>query len=291
VTSGTPSKRVADFALTWGESLRWDDRRERLYFVDCGTRCLHWLDGAAPPLHTMRMPSLPTGIALTAGDEIVVCLGDGLHVVDPDAGTHERLAGYPPGMHGRANDAHADAAGNLVTGTLNLGPGAGALWWFSAAQGWRLLDDDFGNTNGPAVIGEGDGLTLVCGDTVAGKVYVYPFDAARGTVGARRVLADYASLFGGAPDGATVDADGGVWSCVLRSGKLARLTDGELDRTIDVPVANPSDLAFGGRDLRRLFMTAIAVDLGDGKPAEEASWLVSFDDVGVAGRLEPRFRM
>ena len=288
---GARSKRVGDFTLTWGESLRWDDRRGRLYFVDCATRCLHWLDDAAPPLHTVRMPSLPTGIVLTAGDDIVICLKDGLHVVDPDAGTHERLTSYPAGMQGRANDAHADAAGNLVTGTLNLGPGAGALWWFSAAQGWRLLDDDFGNANGPAVIGEGDRLTLVCGDTVAGRVYAYPFDAARGMVGTRRVLADYASLFGGAPDGATVDADGGVWSCVLRSGKLARLTDCELDRTIDVPVANPSDLAFGGRDLRRLFMTAIAVDLGDGKPAEEATWLVSFDDVGSAGRPEPRFRM
>ncbi len=206
----------------------------------------------------------------------------------PDDGVWTLLAPYPDGMHGRANDANADGSGNLVTGTLNVAPGPGALWWFSAACGWRLLDGEFANANGPAVIG---GRTLVCGDTVARKVLAYPFDGAAGTVGARRILADYAPL-DGAPDGATTDAEDGIWSCVLLSGKLARLTDRGIDRLIDVPMANPSDVAFGGPDLRRLFVTSIAVDLGrGGPPAEEARWLAAFDDVGVAGRPESRFRL
>ena len=50
-------------------------------------------------------------------------------------------------MHGRANDANADGAGNLVTGTLNIAAAPGASWWFSAVEGWRLLDDDIGNAN------------------------------------------------------------------------------------------------------------------------------------------------
>jgi sugar lactone lactonase YvrE len=43
-------QRIGDFSLTWGESLRWDDRRQRLYFVDIAAETLHWLDGAEPPL-------------------------------------------------------------------------------------------------------------------------------------------------------------------------------------------------------------------------------------------------
>lgn len=35
----------------------------------------------------------------------------------------------------RANDAVADLDGNLVTGTVNLGPGEGSAWWFSATAG------------------------------------------------------------------------------------------------------------------------------------------------------------
>jgi L-arabinonolactonase len=283
-------QRIGDFTLTWGESLRWDDRRERLYFVDCAKQRLHWLEGGAPPLATMRMPSLPTGVVLTEGRELVVCLADGLYVVDADAEAVHLLTRYPDGMHGRANDANGDGAGNLVTGTLNVAPGPGGLWWFSMTAGWRQLDGDFGNANGPAVIDAGGERTLVFGDTLARKVYAYAFDGASGTVGERRVLADYAAV-GGAPDGATADANGGVWSCVLRSGQFVRLTSAGIDRVIDAPTRYPSDIAFGGPDLRRLFMTSIAVDLGEGPPAEAAHWVVAIDDVDAIGQPEARFRL
>lgn len=283
--------RVGDFKLTWGESARWDDRRERLYLVDCAAATLHWLDGGQPPLHTLPMPSLPTGLVLTDEGTLVACLADGLHLVDPDAEAVELLASYPDGMHGRANDAAADGSGNLVTGTLNVGPGPGALWWFSAAAGWRLLDEEFGNTNGPAVLEGAGRSTLVCGDTVAAMVYAYDYDGEAGSARGKRVLSDHADL-GGAPDGATVDRDGGVWSCVLGSGKLARLTETGPERVVDLPLANPSDVAFGGPNLDVLFVTSIALDLGKGiAPTPEAGTLLALDDVGAVGRPEPRFRL
>lgn len=96
--------RVGEISLTWGESLTWDDRRKRLYFVYCATQVLH-----------------------------------GLHVVVRDAGTVDLLARYLDGMHGRANDATADGAGRLVTGTLTVIAGPGALWRHAAKGGWDLL--------------------------------------------------------------------------------------------------------------------------------------------------------
>ena len=51
-------ERIGDVSLTWGESLRWDDRRQRLWFVDCAAQTLHWLDDGVPPLHTMRSSSV-----------------------------------------------------------------------------------------------------------------------------------------------------------------------------------------------------------------------------------------
>ena len=106
--------RIGDFILDWGESLRWDDRRQRLYFVDCASQTLYWLEGAEPPLQSMKLSSMPAGVVLTEGKQVVACLDDGLYVVDPDAGTAELLSLYPEGMHGRANDANADGSGNLV---------------------------------------------------------------------------------------------------------------------------------------------------------------------------------
>ncbi|MET0729154.1 MAG: SMP-30/gluconolactonase/LRE family protein [Acidimicrobiales bacterium] len=84
----------------------------------------------------------------TEDGRLVVCLDDGLHLHDPDTATTELLVAYPEGLGERANDACADLAGNLVTGTLKLVEAPGSAWWFSATEGWRLLDDDIANTNG-----------------------------------------------------------------------------------------------------------------------------------------------
>jgi sugar lactone lactonase YvrE len=280
--------------LTWGESVRWDDARDRLYLVDCATQKLHWLEDAEPPLHELQLPSLPCGVVLTDGPrgELVICLDDGLHVVDVDAGTTELLAAYPEGMHGRANDAVADGHGRLVTGTLNMGAGPpGALWRYAVDDGWVLLDPSFGNTNGPNVVGD----VLLCGDTSAAAVFAYDYDGATGTTsGDKRVHLDQSDpALAGVPDGATVDADGGLWSCVLRSGRLAHVTaDGTLAGVVDLPLANPSDVAFAGPDLDRLFVTSIALDLGEGRPPTPAAGaLLVLDDLGVTGRVEPRFAL
>lgn len=282
--------RVGDIELGWGESLRWDDRRQRLYFVDCASQILHWLEGGEPPLHTLELPSLPTGVVLTTGHELIICLNAGLHVVDPDSGGIELLAAYPEGMHGRANDANADPAGNLVTGTLNLAPGPGAFWWFSKADGWRQIDEGIGNANGPVTVTIGGEETLVFGDTLAGKVYAYPYDPTSGAVGSRRVYADYSDI-GGAPDGASADTTGRVWSCVLRAGSLARLAPTGLEQLVALPVPNPSDLAFAGPRRDRLYLTSIAADLGDGAPPDSARSLMVLDGLGVEGMPERRFEL
>ena len=282
--------QVVDGVTTmWGESLRWDDRRQRLYFVDCGARTLSWLDGGEPPVMTMELPGTPTGLVLTDGDDLVVCLDDGVHVVDPDAGAVELLSSYPPEL-GRANDAVADHAGNLVTGSLNLGPGPGSIWQLDAAGRWSELAGETGNTNGPNVIvgADGAGASLVVADTVAGVVYAFPYDAATPAVGERRVVSDHGELEG-SPDGATVDDGDGIWSCVLRRGALARLGLDGGRRVVELPVVNPSDVAFGGPALDRLYVTTISVDLGGGVSDLDGSLLVL--DVGATGRPERRYSL
>ena len=290
--SGLRIEPVGDVRLTWGESLRWDDRRQRLYFVDCATRTLHWLDAGEPPLGSQPLPGLPTGVVLTDDDRLVVALDDGFHVVDVHAGTTELLAAYPDGLGGRANDANADLHGNLVTGTLNLAEAPGSLWRFSVGGGWRHLADGIGNTNGPVVLHLDGQESLVVADTVAGVVHAFPYDGAGGTVGEPRPFLDVAAL-GGRPDGSCVDGDGGAWWCSLGTGSVVRVAPagGRVDRAVPVGVEQPSDVTFGGRDLDRLFVVSIALQLG-ALPitSPRAGALLAVDGLGVRGRVEPRFR-
>jgi L-arabinonolactonase len=229
---------------------------------------------------------------LTDDGRLVIALDDGLNLVDPDTGHVEVLAPYPEGLGGRANDAAADLDGNVVTGTLNLVPADGSYWWWSARAGWRQLDTGIGNANGPAVIDHDGELTLVFADTHAAVLYAYDYDGHAGQVANRRVFADTREL-DGVPDGACLDRDGGVWSCLLNAGKIVRYTGEGRTATLDATVDYPSDITFGGPGLDRLFFVSIAVRLDDYTPitAGDAGRLLVIDDVGHHGRPEPRLHL
>ena len=275
--------RVGTFRLGWGESLVYDERRDRLYFVDCAAHALHWLEGGSGELRTLTLPSMAAGLVPSEGGLLVGALDDGLHGIDPDAGTSRLLSAYPDGLGGRANDACADLSGNVVTGTLNLEPGPGSLWWFSPHRGWRMLDAGISNTNGPNVA-VADGVTILyVGDTGA-DYYRYRYDGEAGAVGERELFGDLTAL-AGAPDGAAVDDEGGLWCALVGGGQLARFTGAGLDRTVALPVANPTDVAFGGPGLDRLYVVSIGLG-ADGDALDGA--LLCIDGLGVRGRPEPR---
>jgi sugar lactone lactonase YvrE len=91
-------KRIGDFSLIWGESLRWDDQKNRLYLVDCGTKKLQWLNNAEPPLQSTLLPSVPTGIGLVEDGRLLVALENGLNLIDVEADTIELQTEYPTAM-------------------------------------------------------------------------------------------------------------------------------------------------------------------------------------------------
>lgn len=275
--------RVGDFTLQWGESLIWDERRRRLYFVDCFANTIHWIEDDSVELHTISTPSMPAGLVPTSDGRIVVVLEDGLHVVDPDSGGLEFLVAFPAEIGGRCNDACADLDGNLITGKLNLGPAEGSAWWYSSSDGWRLLDSDIANTNGPAAVVLDDEMTLIIGDTSA-HYYSYPYDPPTGSVGERRVFGDVTGL-AGYPDGSTIDDDGGLWCALYDGAQVVRFTTGGLDRTVPVPVQNPTDVTFGGPALDRLYVVSTGGD------DELAGALLRIDGLGITGRPEPRFNL
>lgn len=279
---GMEITRVGDFTLLWGESLVWDERLERLYFVDCLRNTIHWLEGDAEDLNGMAVPSMPTGLVPTEGGRLVVVLEDGLYIVDPDGETCEQLTRFPDTIGGRCNDLCADLHGNLITGKLNLGPAEGSAWWYSPLHGWRLLDPNISNTNGPAVAVLGGAVTLIIGDT-ATHYYAYPYDPSNGAVGARWIFGDTTDL-DGRPDGSTMDRDGGLWCALFGGRKVVRFAAAGTDQQIALPVTNPTDVTFGGSNLDVLYVVSTAGD------DELGGALLRIDGLGAVGRAEPRFR-
>jgi sugar lactone lactonase YvrE len=283
-------ERVGAIKHLWGESLRWDDRRGRLYFVDAAALALHWLEDGAVEPRAMDMPSLPTGLVLTESGRVVVILEDGVYLADVDTGSLEKFADNPgPPPEPRLNDAQADRAGNLVTGSLAFTHNpVGAFWWLSSKGEWALLDRGISDANGPAF--PPDGHTLLVVDTGEKAVFRYAYDAERGSVGPRTILIDTSEV-AGVHDGATLDTEGRYWSAMTGGSQIISVaSDGTIDRRIELPVDYPTALAFGGAHRDRLYVTSVSIEFGPVKPvAPDAGALLEITGLGVTGALEPRF--
>ena len=60
----------------------------------------------------------------------------------------------------------------------------------------------------------------------------------------------------GAPDGSCVDAEGFIWNAQWNGRRVVRFApDGRLDHIIEMPVLNPTCVAFGGAELDTLYIT------------------------------------
>jgi sugar lactone lactonase YvrE len=93
-------------------------------------------------------------------------------------------------------------------------------------------------------------------DTPTQVIHAYDYDAASGTPANPRVLARFGQE-GERPDGAAIDRDGCYWSALYRGGKVVRIApDGRVLAEFAVPAMCPTMCAFGGHDLRTLYVTS-----------------------------------
>jgi sugar lactone lactonase YvrE len=100
-----------------------------------------------------------------------------------------------------------------------------------------------------------DGATMYHADTPTHRIDAFDYDADAGRPGARRTLAQFHGETD-RPDGGAVDRDGCYWSAFYRAGKLVRIApDGHVIAEFAVPAMCPTMCAFGGPDLRTVFVT------------------------------------
>jgi sugar lactone lactonase YvrE len=122
-------------------------------------------------------------------------------------------------------------------------------------------------------------------------IYAYDYDTDGGRLLSRRVFANFDKLRV-LPDGATVDAEGYVWSCEVYSGRLIRFDpEGVVDRIVGLPVQSTTSLIFGGPNLDIAYVTSMARPFkGEYHREREAGFVFAVHGLGVKGIAEPRFK-
>src|SRR3981189_2912949 len=126
-------------------------------------------------------------------------------------------------------------------------------------------------------------------DSVSRTISAYDYDLASGSVSNKRQFAAIKGL-GGVPDGATVDAEGNLWSAIAGGGKLVCYKpDGSVARTVEVPVPIITSVMFGGDNLDVMYATSIGERILDMEPGPDGGSLFAIKGLGVKGKPEPRF--
>ena len=264
-----------------GESPVWDHRGDAIYWIDaaCGAVQRTGRDGAGFRKWSVKQRIGSLGLRRAGG--AIVALMDGLYVLDFDTGALTLAADVErANLRTQFNDGKVDPFGNFVFGSMRRGDGddgIGCMYRIDAGHRVVKLDGGFTVFNGPCF--SVDGSVIYFADTMSKLIWSADYDPSQG-IENKRVFADLrgADLM---PDGATVDADGCVWSAFVLSGEIGRFApSGEFMLRLPVPVKRPTSLAFGGKDMDILFLTSSgSAPAGD----PEAGGLFAIRGLGVRG--------
>jgi len=284
---------VLEIRSNLGEGPLWHGGERRLYWLDLLRPAVYRFDPASGGNEQVRaeIGSYVGGLVFRRSGGWIVVKEDGISAVDAVSGRRQVLLHPEADLPGNwFNDCKCDRQGRLWTGSADRGEkeASGNLYVIDATLRARKVDSGIICANGPAF--SPDGKAAYFADSYVRKIFRYDIDPASGEVGPRCPFATVPDD-AGVPDGMTVDADGFLWSAHWDGWRVTRYApDGRIDRVIEVPVPRPTAPAFGGEDLRTLYITSANGGLSEAQLKEAPlSGSLFACEPGVRGLPEPSF--
>lgn len=167
--------------------------------------------------------------------------------VDPEGGRPEL----------RCNDGKCDPRGRFFVGTMGLQKPRvpGSLFRLDPDHACTRVLTGLGTSNGLAW--SHDERTMYYIDTPTYEISAFDYDPDTGEMVNPRPVVRFPRDVSARPDGMTIDADGNLWVAMYAGGCVLGCDprNGEIFARIDVPAVNTTACAFGGPELRDLFIT------------------------------------
>lgn len=250
-----PIEQITSFLCDLAESPVWAPAQRVLYWVDISGRRIHCIDPETGRHQSWSSPSEPSAIALTDRARLIVAMRSGFHLFDPLSGRFELVAvpAYDTSRM-RFNDGRCDPAGRFWAGTMDEPRERDTAGWWCLDHG-KLRKGPHGIVLSNGLAFARDGKTMLHADSQTGRIYRYDYDLATGAASGRELWHQFAESEG-LPDGAAVDAEGHYWIAMFGAGGILRLDmNARVSGRIELPVPFPTMIAFGGPDLRTLYIT------------------------------------
>lgn len=236
-----------------GEGPVWDERVDRLVWVDILGRAIHLTDTTTGETDSISVPLDIGAVVPSSAGGYLAALQDGFWVIGD--GSPRRMVEVDAGEGTRFNDGKCDPEGRLWAGTMayNERSASGSLYRLDADGEVTLQVSDVTVSNGLAW--SLDGGTMFYIDSPTRRIDAFAFDLATGSISERRTVVRIPEG-AGYPDGMTIDAHGALWVALWDGGAIHRYVDGILDRVVVMPVTRPTSCAFGGPSYDDLYVTS-----------------------------------
>ena len=251
-----------------GECVLWCERTGRLLWTDIPAATLWAYTPATGRTASWPMPERLCCFALTGSDDrLLLGLASGLAFFTFSSGKVTRICDVEPDIPTtRINDGRCDRQGRFVFGMFNQ-----AEHPKHALGGFYRLNLDLSLERLPlpnaaianSICFSPNGRRMYFADSAQKAILYADYNPCSAEVGRVHTFVA-ADAVPGEPDGSTIDAAGYLWSTRWGAGIVARFApDGQLERTMPLAAPQPSCPAFGGPDLRTLFVTSAHLGMSD----------------------------
>ena len=251
---------VINGGATLGEGVLWSARERVVYWVDIEEGMVFRYDPEKRENRGVLLGKRVGTIAESDSGFLVAALEDGVYQLDFDSGRLDKwndpMGGNP---ENRFNDGKAGPDGRFYVGSIGA-QGEQFLYRINKDRSWESIEEGITCSNG--LVWSLDFETLYYIDTPTMSVVAYDFDSKSGSIANKRVIIEVSDDMG-MPDGMTIDSEGKLWVAHWEGYCVRRWdTDtGSETMKIEVPVARVTSCAFGGDDLRDLYITTASVGL------------------------------
>lgn len=282
---------IVDIGNTLGEGVLWDTVSCRLWWTDIQERRLFRFEPVRRALETFQLPERLGSFGFVEGsDRLIAAFESGFAFFHPQSGEIQWVARPPHAADNlRFNDGRVDRYGRFWAGSMVEGAGAPAAKLYCLRNGLAEV-----HLSGIAICNSlcfsADARHMYFADTPHRTIHRFDTDPVSGALSNRRIFAQTPS--GSFPDGSNVDAAGHLWNAHWGSGRVVRYApDGSISGSIELPVTQPTCIAFGGAALDHLFVTTAREKLSaQALSSQPQAGHLFIYQTNIQGIAEPRYR-
>lgn len=281
-----------------GEAAMWSADEAAIYWCDINRFLIHRYETETGNVRNWFFDEPVVAISLsTEGGRLLVALASKLiwwwPEMDKRADHGFHLEGFPDV---RFNDGRADPLGNFWVGSMKnnvlengelgeAGPGMGKLYRVAPSGEVTIWRDDLGISNTLCWSPKRDYFYFA--DTLANTIYRFRYDVKTGDISDE--IPFLAGDARGLPDGSSIDSEGHLWNCRYGGKGILRVDpEGRVVDVLELPVTNITTCAFGGKDLKTLFITTAGAAAPFGERLAGSLYAIEME---VAGMAENKVRV